>query len=113
MLSRTVAEIARRDYVKTPYTGNLSNKNGQLDIGGNFKEMMAEVLHLAKGVKAVGILNKQNVLSMPRQVKDALTLRLQGMEVTTLPWTNSHVKSMEELRRHLQEEVKRQNERNA
>jgi hypothetical protein len=113
MLSRTVTEIVRRDYVKTPYTGNLSNKNGQVDIGGNFKEMMAEVLHLAKGVKAAGILSKQNVLSMPRQVKEALTLRLQGMEATIQPWTNSHVKSMEDLRRNLQEEVKRQNERNA
>jgi hypothetical protein len=61
--------------------------------------MMAEVLHLAKGVKAAAILTKQNVLSMPTQVKDTLTLRLQGMEVATLPWSNSHVKSMEELRR--------------
>lgn len=113
MLSRTVTEIARRDYVKTPYTGNLSNKNGQVDIGGHFKEMMAEVLHLAKGVKAAGILSNQIVLSMSRQVKDALTLKLQGMEATNLPWSNSHIKSMEDLRRNLQEEVKRQNERNA
>jgi hypothetical protein len=42
MLSRTVTEIARRDYVKTPYTGNLSNKV-QKPFGVDSEEALVEI----------------------------------------------------------------------
>jgi hypothetical protein len=110
---KTVAEVPRRNYSTTPYTANLRNNDGVTDLGGPHADMEAEVLRLAKIAKAAVILSSQNPFSMSKNVKDALTTRLQIMEATPQPWSNNHIKSMAGVRKDLMDENKHQLDRNA
>ncbi len=50
-----VTEDSVRNYDKDPYKGERSNNDGTLDVGGNFLDMLKEVLRRAKLLKSAAI----------------------------------------------------------
>jgi hypothetical protein len=108
----TVAEIPLRDYSRGRFTGELAIKDGYIDMGGHFMDFRAEVLRRAKDAKSVGILGNKNVIMMPPVVKQALEVRLKGLERAPQPWNSKHLNFMANVRKSLREESNQQTQRN-
>jgi hypothetical protein len=107
-----VTEDSVRNYDKDPYKGERSNNDGTQDVGGNFLDMLKEVLRRAKLLKSAAILGPKATAIMSSVVKDILADRLSNLEAVPQPWSAGNLRIMSGIRKDLLDESIQQEKRN-
>jgi hypothetical protein len=105
-----VTEDSVRNYDKDPYKGERSNNDGTQDVGGNFLDMLKEVLRRAKLLKSAAILGPKATAIMSSVVKDILADRLSNLEAVPQLWSAGNLRIMSGIRKDLLDESIQQDE---
>lgn len=103
----TIKEFAQRDWNNDKFHGELLNTAGKKDTGGPYMDYLEELQERSKKENCAQVLSSTPVLSMPQAVKQDLTLRLSQLEAT-LPMTDRIREKQERIRKHLSDELLRQ-----